>query len=71
MSSPKRKNNFSRHLIGWRGETPQTLAANSLDVSLATYRNWEQGRNEPHPIMQSALLKQIQKYPLTPNLKSE
>jgi DNA-binding transcriptional regulator YiaG len=53
--SPKTKNKFSDDLREWRGSQTQSLAANSLDVDLATYRNWEQGRNIPNNYVRSFL----------------
>jgi DNA-binding transcriptional regulator YiaG len=50
MAKPKRKKqNFPKALKEWRkkfGYT-QSAAAMVIGVRLATYRNWEQGRNKP------------------------
>lgn len=41
------KKQFAQQLRQWRGKKPQSKAAAQLDVHIATYQNWEQGRNEP------------------------
>lgn len=52
---------FKARLRDWRGQRTQKLAANSLDLPLATYQNWEQGRREPPAQVQSAMLRTMQK----------
>lgn len=38
---------FSTKLRIWRASRTQRQAAKTLGLNLATYRNWEYGRNEP------------------------
>lgn len=38
---------FSTKLRIWRAYRTQRQAAKTLGLNLATYRNWEYGRNEP------------------------
>lgn len=56
------KNKFRTKLRTWRGKATQDGAANALDVPVATYRNWEQGRREPSVHVQSALLRIMKQY---------
>lgn len=60
MTKTKNKQDrFSSHLKAWRRDVSrmsQGAAANSLDVPLATYRNWEQGRREPSVLLQSSIM---------------
>ena len=47
---------FRKQLRRWRKNRSQPEAAAMLGVPLATYRNWEQGRNEPTEFVVKTLL---------------
>jgi len=49
---------FAKELKRWRNffKFTQQEAANRFFIPLDTWRNWEQGKNEPHP----ALMKHIE-----------
>jgi DNA-binding transcriptional regulator YiaG len=51
---------FKKQLRRWRGKQSQPEAAAALGVNLATYRNWEQGRNEPKGFGLAKMLEIIQ-----------
>jgi len=50
---------FRKQLRRWRKNRSQQKAAEILGVPLATYRNWEQGRNEPPKFALKTLLEVI------------
>lgn len=62
---PKKQptSNFALALKQWRAESgrSQALAAGAIDVSVGTYRNWEQERNVPTPESQDAVLSRVRK----------
>lgn len=57
VSSTSYMNDFKTELKKWRQrrKLTQSGAAKRMDVSLDTYRNWEQGKNEPAPLTRCLL----------------
>jgi DNA-binding transcriptional regulator YiaG len=47
---------FRKQLRRWRKARSQEECAILLGVPVATYRNWEQGRNEPSDVAMKAVI---------------
>ena len=56
MNTSEHPKLFRKQLRRWRKNRSQPEAAEILGVPLATYRNWEQGRNEPPEFAMKSVL---------------
>jgi len=60
MSAPLNVPEFKEKLRKWRGTLRQKEAANILKVSVRTYQNWEEGKNNPKPLAMAELERRME-----------